>query len=386
MSSLPHSPEAEGALIARLLVEPSLIPTLVGSITSGDFHDDTYGRAWAVMESRAGDARRVDATTLKASGVDLGDPLEFLGRATSAPVEEYARIIRFHASQRNAITSLRTAERAIRNAKDESDVYGAVQGAVSTVLSQHRGGGSLVSLREAVAGYRHEVGGLSWGFVSLDRAIQPVRPGQMVVLAARPSVGKTLVAEHIAMSWSEGSDHPVLFVSVEMSVPQLLARAESRYGDLSSIVEGHNLVFLDEPRATTAIVRSQASRLRVQHGGVRAIVIDYLQLLRDPGEPEHIRVGRISGECKAMSREFECPVLVLSQLNRLSESREDRRPKLADLRDSGAIEQDADLVMMLYRPRLNSPDMELSVAKNRQGPAGFSVSLEVDLEKVSILG
>ena len=112
--------------------------------------------------------------------------------------------------------------------------------------------------------------------------------------------------------------------------------------------------------------------------------MDYLQILKDQGEPEHVRVSRISGESKALAREFSCPVLVLSQLNRLSESREDRRPRLSDLRDSGAIEQDADIVLGLWRPRLDSSDLSLLVLKNRHGPAGAQIDLYFDLASVSV--
>ncbi|HYE77041.1 MAG TPA: DnaB-like helicase C-terminal domain-containing protein, partial [bacterium] len=163
---------------------------------------------------------------------------------------------------------------------------------------------------------------------------------------------------------------------------QLLGRLAHR--GLQEFSSGYNLVIHDEPRATTATVRAAAARLRVQHGGVRAIYVDYLQILADPGEPEHIRVGRISRELKAIAREFDVPVIAMSQLNRLSESREDRRPRLSDLRDSGAIEQDADIVLGLFRPRLNSADMSILVLKNRHGRAGDEVSLFFDLDSVSV--
>jgi replicative DNA helicase len=385
MTGLPHSPEAEGALVAKLLVDPSAIPGLVGRLEVSDFHDQTFGKAWGVMVANAGDARRVDATTLKSAGVDLGDPLEFLNRATSAPVEEYARIIRFNASQRRAITSLRTAEKAIHNASDEAGITDVVQDVASTVMAQQRGTGSLIRLSDAVAEYRPAVGGFPWGISVLDNNIQQVEPSQLIILAARPNIGKTALAMEMALTWAEGSSQPVLFASVEMSKRQLLGRL-SRRGDGFSGLSSSELFIIDEPRITTGTVRANASRLRLRHGGVKAIVVDYLQLLSDPGEPEVIRVSRISRELKAIAREFACPLLALSQLSRASENRDDTRPRLSDLRDSGAIEQDADIVFGLWRAKKYSEEMELSILKNRDGPAGATLYLKFDLGKVRVTG
>lgn len=383
MSSLPHSPEAEAGLVAKLLVDPSAIPTLVGRLTADDFHDETYGRAWAVMEQHAGDARRVDATTLKAAGVDLGDPLEFLNRATSAPVSEYATIIRLDAQKRRTILALDRAKRMARDSKDEAGVMTAVQEAVTAVLSSHRGGG-LYTLHDLVDTYVPGTGGIAWGLSALDRTIQPARGSDLIIVAARPNVGKSAVSMQMALSMAQGSDLPVMFTTIEMSRDQLLGRLAHRVGGVQQFRDGYNLVIHDEPRATTASVRASLSRLKVQHGGIKAAFVDYLQILCDPGEPEHIRVARMSRELKSIAREFDIPLVAMSQLNRQSESREDRRPKLSDLRDSGAIEQDADIVLGLYRAKLNSMDLQLGVLKNRHGRAGDWMNLMFDLESVSV--
>lgn len=382
MTSLPHNPEAEACIIAKLLVDPSAIPSLVGVLSADDFHDETYGKAWAVMEQNAGNAYRVDATTLKASGVDIGDPLEFLNRATSAPVREYASIITRDALRRRAITALRKAEKQVQNA-DEAGVYSAVQEAIVRVMEGHRGGG-LYALGDLVSDFQPETNVYPWGIRALDEAVYGMGGGDMVVIAARPNVGKTAVAVEMALGMSRGSQYPVMFTTIEMSRDQLVKRISHRAGGIEQFKAGYNLIIHDEPRATTATVRAAAARIKAQHGGIRAVVIDYIQILKDPGSPQHERVAKISGEVKSIGREFDIPVVALSQLNRLSEGREDKKPQLSDLRDSGAIEQDADIVIGLYRKMLNDPRMWAGVLKHRHAPAGAWVELFFDMEDMTV--
>lgn len=380
--TLPHTPEAEAGFIAKCLVDPSQIAPLVGSIEPDDFHDELLGRAWQVMVDNASDAKRLDLTVLKARGVDLGDPVEFYQHA-QAPAAEYARIIRTDAVKRRAILALKGGERQVRSALTEAGVYEAVQQSTAGVLSTHRGG-TLRTLADAVRDYKPREGDIAWGLPALDRAIQPLGSGQMVVIAARPNVGKSAFLMEMLLGLSKDSPDPVMFTTIEMSEHDVVKRLAHRAGGLDQFTDGYNLFIDDEPRATTATVRARAARLRLQHGKLKAIAVDYLQILKDQGEPEHVRVSRISGESKALAREFGCPVLVLSQLNRLSESREDRRPRLSDLRDSGAIEQDADIVLGLWRPRLDSNDLSLIILKNRHGPAGAQIDLYFDLKSVSV--
>ena len=298
-------------------------------------------------------------------------------------MSEYATIIRLDAQKRRTILALDRAKRMARDSKDEAGVMTAVQEAVTAVLSSHRGGG-LYSLHDLVDTYVPGTGGIAWGLSALDRTIQPARGSDLIIVAARPNVGKSAVSMQMALSMAQGSDLPVMFTTIEMSRDQLLGRLAHRVGGVQQFRDGYNLVIHDEPRATTASVRASLSRLKVQHGGIKAAFVDYLQILTDPGEPEHIRVARMSRELKSIAREFDIPLVAMSQLNRQSESREDRRPKLSDLRDSGAIEQDADIVLGLYRAKLNSMDLQLGVLKNRHGRAGDWMNLMFDLESVSV--
>lgn len=375
---------AEEALISRLLVDPNQIAVLADQLESRDFGSRLYADAWFAMKKLVASGERIDIVTLRAEGVDLDDPLAMLSSGHTAPLAEYVRIIKDSAFRRHAGATLRRLASMVELGRDREESVAAIHRGMTEILDSTADTGNLISLQAAIDAYVPDKGGLPWGFVPLDRKIQPIRGGQMAVLAARPSVGKTTIAEHIALTWAYGASLPVLFVSIEMAVEQLLSRALSRHGDLSDLRAGYNLYYLDEPRATTAMIRAQAARLRMKYGGIRAVVIDYLQLMEGHGDNDYARVSRLSRECKALAREFGCPLLVLSQLNRQSESREDRRPRLSDLRDSGAIEQDADIVLGLFRPTLSSVDLNISVLKNRHGPTGAEIPMYFDLERVSV--
>lgn len=375
--------DIEQVLIARLLVEPEHIPALAGSLNASDFTDRRAGQTWAAMQRLVSEGRPVDVAVIRAEGVDPGDPTRVLTSAHTAPVGEYASLIRRAAYKRRVEQSLGSLSERVHHLDDPADITNAIQSTVSHVLSDTADAGELVSLA-SIATREDQAGGLPYGIPSLDAVLQPARPGNVIVLAARPSIGKTTLAQVIAESWAFESPLPVLFVSLEMSQDELLARALKRHD--RSELDRYNLSIYAQPRATTATVRAQAARLRLKHGGVRGVAIDYLGLLRDPGEPENIRVARMSGEVKAIAREFECPVLLLSQLNRQQEYRKDGRPRLSDLRDSGAVEQDADVVIGLWRPAKSSPFIDLIGLKNRQGMADWTVRLDFDLDTQRMKG
>lgn len=151
---------------------------------------------------------------------------------------------------------------------------------------------------------------------------------------------------------------------------------------------GVNIWYVDNPYATTDAVRAAAARVALERGGLRAIVIDYLQLLKDAGDQEVQRITRISRNVKALGREFDCPMLVLSQLNRGPEHRDDHHPRLSDIRESGAVEQDADVVLGLYRDRalekeFDDSPMDIDILKNRQGPSGVRFTIPFNGDTVS---
>lgn len=381
--------EAEQVLIARVLVDPTELPVL--KLEPEDFGDPEYGKAWGVMRRLAGENRRIDLVTLKHEGVDIGDPTVILSSLTRAPLDEYTTIIRREAYRRRVLGELDRTELLVREARDEAEIMDSVSSALAPIVNLDTGDG-LISWTAAWLEYRPpDNTGLTWGFRDLDAAIQPAAPGHMIVVGARPSVGKTTLAEHIALHWATRSDLPVMFVSAEMTVNQLMHRQALRSpvapeGVSKTVTDAPsvNMYYLDDPRASTSVIRRHAARLRMQSGGIGAFVVDYLQLLADQGDPEYIRVTRISNELKRIAREFDCPLLALAQLSRASEQRDDKRPRLADLRDSGAIEQDADLVFGLWRDNNADPYLSLAVLKNRHGPMGMTIELNFDLAHVAV--
>jgi replicative DNA helicase len=373
--------EVEEVLIGRLLARPEDIATHAGQLNASDFTSSILGTTWATMQRLAAAGRSIDLLTLRAEGVDPGDPTRLLASHHTASLDEYVAIIRRTAFKRRVIQSLGTLATRVGMHDEPADILGDIQSTVGHILTDAGAAGELVTL-SAIASQDDAITGLRWGLDALDAATEPAQPGNVYVIAARPSIGKTALAQVIAESWSFDAQVPVLFVSLEMSAQQIRKRALKHHevADLRAF----NLAIYDEPRATTGLLRAQAARIRLRHGTIRGIVVDYLQLLKDHGEPENIRVARMSGECKAIAREFACPVLLLSQLNRQSEGRSDGRPRLNDLRDSGAIEQDADVVFGLWREKRSSPYLDIIGLKNRHGSADWTVRLDFDLDGASL--
>jgi replicative DNA helicase len=405
--TLPGNAEAEVALLGRLLLEPRHIPLVAPRLQPADFFGEGSREIYEAMLRLSQASRVVDVTTLAAElgGSDLVESLaREVGPGHHAPVDEYVTIIADSAFRRKVIGTLDgVIRRAYEPDRDRGTLMADLQDAVSRV-TQGMAGGRLVSPSEAIDVYERllqersqgRAVGIDYGIRALDELIQPAQGGDMIVLAARPSVGKTSLAESIADYWA-ALRPPVLFCSLEMSLSQLLDRAVIRATGIDAMklirgqIGGNDLElaetaaearrnvgvwYLDDPVATTSTVRAEAARVKLMAGNIGAIVIDYMQLLKDGGEQEVQRVTRISRNVKAIAREFDVPVLVLSQLSRAVESREDRHPKLHDLRESGAIEQDADVVLGMYR-ELGTRAADLDVLKNRFGQLG-RIQLDFD--------
>jgi replicative DNA helicase len=397
--SLPSDPQAEGVLIARLLLDQRQIPVIAGQLSEEDFYTPRFARAFGGMKKLSQEQKPIDVLTLRPflGGESIDGVMDDIGIGHASDVSVYADVLAGLSFRRRVITGLeRVIARAMRG--DDRNALIADLHDVSSRVMQDTDDDRLLSPDRAVDQYektldkRHASGqtGLTWGFTSLDKWWNPAHGGEMIVIAARPSVGKTALAEYLADVWAKQSDFPVLFCSLEMGVSDIMDRIVSRYGDISasSIVRGRltdiereaareiaedrrrsRIWYLDDPRATTDSVRAAAAKVKMLQGGLAAIVIDYLQLLKDPGDTEVHRVTRISRQIKALAREYDVPVLALSQLSRAVESRDDRHPKLHDLRESGAIEQDADRVIGLHR-ELGTRDLDIEVLKNRQGNVG----------------
>ena len=407
---MPANVPAEAALVSRLLVDPGQLATLVGQLDSSDFYDRDMSAVYGAMQRLTAMRKSVDVTTVR-DEVDrhIDIPIMSLTSAHSAPLVEYAALIRRDAFRRRFIESL---AKSMEKAYSEEDTGVLLADLTDTVGRIMLGieSDNLLNPDQAVDLYSKtltrrmsgQAVGLAYGIPSLDAILQPAQGGDLVILAARPSVGKTSLAEVVSDFWSTQTPYPVLFVSIEMSLSQLLDRAVSRAAniDATKIVRGsmseaeHDLAraaaedrrklgvwYSDDGWATTSTVRAAAAKVRLLAGGIGAIVVDYIGLLKDKGDNDVKRIGDISRNLKALAREFDVPLLALSQLNRAAESADE--PELHHLRDSGAIEQDADAVLMMKR-ELGTPYLSLFVRKNRKGPIG-QINLRFDAMHVKFL-
>jgi replicative DNA helicase len=448
----PHSQQAEIALLGSLMLDASVIGDIIGLVSRPEqFYSLTHGEIFRAMLELHNETRAIDlvplAELLKARGVlEAAGGTEFLvSLAEAVPsarnAVHYARIVADKSRLRRLISTageimqmafgageiaggdegdeiLDTAEQMIFEIAGERETQGPER--LSDLLRQE-------IIRIELQSEGKGVSGLPTGFTDLDEMLGGMQPGEMIVLAARPSMGKTALslnlAEQIAFGgrtpWSPrhegGEPAPVGFFSLEMSREALVQRLLSarsgidahkiRTGQLGgggrsvmSAWEKINeaaaelyeapLYIDDSPGLTILQLRAKARRMKDRYG-LRVIIIDYLQLLTAPGaarESRQVEVSTISRQIKAMARELRVPVLCLAQLNRGAEQRERNRPRMSDLRESGSIEQDADVVMLLHREAyyhkddeewLNDPDnedrlnlTELIVAKQRNGPTG----------------
>jgi replicative DNA helicase len=253
---------------------------------------------------------------------------------------------------------------------------------------------------EALHEHRDQILGVSTGFRDLDQLTAGFQKSDLIIIAARPSMGKTALALNIAYNAATMAENfvPVAFFSIEMSKEQLVRRLFASEGriDASRLRTGRMqalewgqlnqaagtlidvpIHIIDRARATSLEIKAQARRMKSRHG-IGLIVVDYLQLMRDPrAKSREQEIARISSDLKAMAKELDVPVVALSQLNREVEKRPNKRPNLSDLRESGSLEQDADVVIFIYRDELykkDSPDKgiaEVRVAKQRNGPIGL---------------
>ena len=384
-------PNLEKALIARLLYDPDQLPLV--RLSAEDFSVADWGNAFRAMVSLTSEHRTIDIATLGAlcPGVDLKQLLDEISPAHRASVEEYADQIRDMAHRRRLLAMLEGVIRRGQDA-DTQTLLSDLSAAVSSALAG-ASGDKLVSSEQAVSHYLatdHSRRGLHWAPPSLNDIIQPAQGGEVVVVAARPSVGKTVVAEMTADAWATESGKPVLFASLEMGLSKLLERAIARAGlprGTSPEAAGATLLarkgvwYLDNPRATTTDLRAAASKVKMVKGSLGGIVVDYIGLFKDRNDNEVQRIARISAELKALAREHDVPLMVLSQLNRNSTRRDDEHPRMEDIRDSGAVEQDADIILGLHR-KIGAEWMAVSVLKNRDGVAGIRKNLHFDQERV----
>ena len=428
----PHSEEAERGVLGSILLDADKIMDLCveRQLIPDSFYVPAHRIIYETMLGMSGEGRPIDLLTvserLKAGGLldRVGGPtaLDRLVDATPTPAhaEYYIDIVRDKHLLRAIIGAARDAER--RCHEEEGDASAILSGIEQRFFDITSGKHGVMQpwnelVREIVGLFdnRHRgIEGIHTGFRDIDRVLQGLKAGNMVVLAARPSMGKTSLAMNIVENAALGKDDPenkprsVGVFSLEMSCVDLVKRMLCCRAEVSShhISGGHISdtnhrklmqaadllvrapIFLDDTAGLDIMeLRARARRMKSKHQ-VELIVVDYLQLLRAPEYTRHgrqVEITAVSGAIKAMAKELRVPVLVLSQLSRAPEAREDERPKLSDLRDSGSIEQDADVVLLLRRPRRGGEGEDenaaiIEIAKNRNGPTQEEIRMHFHRE------
>jgi replicative DNA helicase len=418
----PRSLDAERGVIGGILLLSDVCDDVATIVKEDDFYDDAHRRLFGHLVAMHNEGRKIDVTLLAERLLAHSD-MERIGGAaylseilrsvpTAAHAVYYAEIVRAKSTLRALIhTSTETLRDAYDESSDPRELLGRAEQRVFSILDD-RGGGQFEKIdsvltksldrMKARIDRKNEPGGIETGFRDFDTLTGGLHAGELVILAARPSMGKTAMALNIAEHVGLNVNVPVLFVSLEMSAIELadrmlcsLARVNGqrlRNGTISvddqrQIVEKVNLLanaalFVDDsPNRTVTEVAAAARRLK-RRDGLGLIAIDYLQLIEPDNQrdPRQEQVAKIARRLKGLARELEVPVLCLAQLNRQAEVSKDNRPRLSHLRESGAIEQDADVVMFVHREEYyasNDDDRqrlsgqaELIVAKQRNGPIG----------------
>jgi replicative DNA helicase len=421
----PHSIEAEQSVLGGLLLDNLAWDRAADLLTDSDFYRFEHRQIYAAIGALIGAAKPADVITvfeqLQTHGraEDCGGLAYLNALAQSVPsaanLRRYAEIVRerailrklIAASDEIATNAFNPQGRAVAQILDEAE--GKILKVGEEGARQRQGFQSIDKLMGALIDRVNElyengaedVTGVRTGFYELDRMTAGLQKGDLIVLAARPSMGKTAFALNIAEHVAVHETLPVLVFSMEMGASQLALRL---VGSLGRIDQQHlrtgrlaneewtrlaeavdrlkqAQVFIDEtPALNAAELRARARRMARQFGGTLGlIVVDYLQLMSGSSGSDENRateLGEISRGLKALAKELQCPVIALSQLNRSVETRNDKRPMMSDLRESGAIEQDADIIMFIYRDDYYNSDSkvpgvsEIIVAKQRNGPVG----------------
>ena len=417
---MPHSVEAEQSVVGAMLMDKDAILAASEIICGDDFYQNAYGVIFDSMVELFNEGKPVDLITLQERLKEKEVPpeissLEFVrdlvaAVPTSANVRYYAQIVSDKAVMRKLI-KMNDELSNICYAGNEplESVLEKTEKSVFQLL-QNRNAGEYVPIRQVVMNALEKVEkaskskgtvtGIPTGFIDLDYKLSGLQPSDLVLVAARPSMGKTAFVLNIAQYVAFKKDKCTAIFSLEMSKEQLVNRLFSlesqvdaqalRTGNMkdsdweklieaAGIIGQSNLIIDDTPSISISELRSKCRKYKMEHG-LDLIIIDYLQLMSGSvggrSESRQQEISDISRSLKALARELNVPVIALSQLSRAVEQRPDKRPMLSDLRESGAIEQDADVVMFIYRDEYYNKDSEykmqaeIIIAKQRNGPVG----------------
>lgn len=417
---MPHSVEAEQSVVGAMLMDKDAITTASEIISGNDFYQSAYGIIFDSMVDLFNESKPVDLITLQERLKEKDVPaevasLEFVkdlvtAVPTSANVKYYAQIVADKSMMRKLIKLNEEIANTCYAGKESLEaVLEKTEKAVFDLL-QKRNTGEYVPIKQVVLNAldriekasknKGTVTGIPTGFIDLDYKLSGLQPSDLVLVAARPSMGKTAFVLNIAQYMAFKKDKGVAIFSLEMSKEQLVNRLFSlesqvdaqalrtgnmKDSDWEKLIEGagiigkSNLIIDDTPGISVSELRSKCRKYKLEHG-LDIVIIDYLQLMTGSvgknSESRQQEISEISRSLKGLARELNVPVVALSQLSRAVESRPDKRPMLSDLRESGAIEQDADVVMFIYRDEYYNKDSEFKkqaeiiIAKQRNGPVG----------------
>jgi replicative DNA helicase len=412
MTTTPHDKTAEMALIGALLVHEEAFPAVSTTVVADDFYDPTCRAMWRAAERLHKKGMAIDALTISSELPEEISRTTVSNAVSSLPMggdwSSYAKVVADLAVYRKMIAAAHDIARVAYARPESLDL--ALDEAQKRVFALTSGRGVRSTLpTEGIARKILNqldsvlVGGVESGVPTGLRALDEMTGGwqksDLVIIAARPSVGKTALAIGAARWAAQFYGKRVAIYSLEMSAHSIGTRLLSSMSGVGTTdimrgrISGANWVRLaagvgkmkranilvdDSPTISPAELRSRARQIK-QSGGLDLIIVDYLQLMVSDRQTRDanrvVEVSDISRSLKALARELDVPVIALSQLNRLSEHRDAGEPRLSDLRDSGAIEQDADVVMMLWRPNGQThgepvEDIKLTIAKHRNGPTG----------------
>ena len=419
---LPHDLAAEQSVLGAVFISPESLITLADELVPDDFYKPANKIVFKTMLSLFEKGEPIDATTMVSALTNQGDISTIGGinyvvelvnsTPTSKNVEHYAKLVKEKATLRKVIADLSDSlSSAYQGDVSIDDIIAKTEKSMLDISNQNTGTGfrnvadildthmQMVETRSQTDGV---VTGLSTGFVGLDKITTGLHEDNLIILAARPAMGKTALALNIAQYIAVKEKKPVAIFSLEMGAESLIERMLASEG----MVEGYHLktgnlsveewsrlvhaqgnlydapIFVDDTAGIRiSEIRSKARKLAQEMGGLGVIIIDYLQLITgSKGENRQQVVSEISRELKILAKDLKVPVIALSQLSRAVEQRQDKRPMLADLRESGSIEQDADIVAFLYRDAYYQKEQadsqeannvtELILEKNRHGSLG----------------
>lgn len=416
----PHNLEAEQSVLGAMLIERDAVMSVSNLLRPEDFYADKHSQLYDAMMILFNRGEPVDLITIqdelrKRGHLESVGGLPYLTSLmntvpTTANVQQYALIVEQKATLRRLQMAARRVVEDCYSTEDYESTLVEAEKNIFTV-TQKRSAKGYVHIKDAlVTAYGHleflytskgRTTGVTTGFRDLDQMTSGFQPSDMIIVAARPSVGKTAFTLNVARNAAIIGNAKVAFFSLEMSAEQLALRmlaAEAavdghrlrtgqlldqdwqRLGSALATLADSHIYIDDTPNCPLQEVRAKSRRIAQEHG-LDLVIVDYLQLMSLPSRPGQVNnrqqeISEISRSLKTLARELRVPVIALSQLSRSVEQRQDKRPMLSDLRESGAIEQDADLVAFLYRDDYYDPEsekknmVEVIVAKHRNGPIG----------------